>query len=114
LCGVDGFHNWISAFPAFRNSCAHESACNVVQSRCETHKHLEKKFCFTDWWGPRLYDARGNQIDSPNRPRLPIQVGKPIRFFRDAAEALGYRAGETSEIEVPEAGESSDELRRTI
>jgi hypothetical protein len=61
-------------------------------------KALEKKFRFTDYWGPRLYDARGNQIEWPNRPRLPIQVGKPIRFFRGQ-----------SEIKAPEADGASNE-----
>jgi hypothetical protein len=76
-------------------------------------KSLEKKFCFTDWWGPTLYDARGNRIEWPGRPMVPVKTGRTIQFFRkmepmdvagEAAEALGYRAGETRDVPIPEGG----------
>jgi hypothetical protein len=38
-------------------------------------KMLESKMRFTDWWGPRLYDAMGSQIEWPNRPRIPVRWG---------------------------------------
>jgi hypothetical protein len=66
-----------------------------MRTLMETHyknsalKILEAKFRFGDLWGPTLYDARGNRIEWPNRPRLPIQVGKPIRFCRWDGDNFG-------------------------
>jgi hypothetical protein len=50
-----------------------------------TRAQLEKKFRFTDWWGSRLYDARGIQIEWPNRPRIDNKIkvsGRTIQFYR--------------------------------
>jgi len=50
---------------------------------------LEKKFQFTDWWELRLYDARGNQIEWPNRLRIGgrmIKTGRTIQFYRKVDE----------------------------
>ena len=57
-------------------------------------------------WGPRLYDARGNRIEWPNAPRIGdvIKTGRTVQFYRrdpvadGAAEALGYRVGETRDV----------------
>jgi hypothetical protein len=52
--------------------------------RKNTLEALQKKFCFTDWWGPRLYDARGNQIEWPNWPKIGdglVKTGRTIQFY---------------------------------
>lgn len=73
--------------------------------RRTTLEALQKKFCFSDYWGPRLYDARGNRIEWPGRPMVPVKTPRTIQFFRnvnrEAAEALGYRAGETRDVPLP-------------
>jgi hypothetical protein len=75
-------------------------------------KHLESKLRFTDYWGPRLYDASGNQhrlAQPAGASGLGSRYGDGVDVNQEAAEALGYRVGETSEIEVPGAGSSSNE-----
>jgi hypothetical protein len=45
-------------------------------------------------WGPRLYDARGNQIEWPGRPMVPVKTGRPIRFFRKEGRIVETTTGD--------------------
>jgi hypothetical protein len=75
-------------------------------------KHLESKLRFTDYWGPRLCDAKGNQhrlAQPAGASGLGSRYGDGVDVNHEAAEALGYRVRETSEIEVPRAGSSSND-----